>query len=489
MLRGLGKDVLVYGASDFFFRLIGFAVFPIYAHVFSIRDFGVIELVTVSSGLIALVCMLGLNNSVQRFYWDPEIPAQRQPMIVSTGLWLQVCASFAIVTIVLAGLYPFRRELESQYAIEWPVVLLAVGGIVPALALQFSLDVLRLHLAPWRFVAVSFLRNVFGTALGLLLILVFGLGVLGVFAGSTVAALVALPLAFILIRRDLRLEFESQMARTLIHFGYPFVFMGMAYWIFGSLDRWMLAELSDMENVGLYGIAFKFATIVMFVNIAFGQAWSPWAMKIRTERADYRKVYSQVLTLWFLGLTLVSAVLSLFARELLVLTTPEPYWAAANILVIGVVGVVFSGTSQVTAVGISIERRSHLFASISWMAAVTNFGLNLLLIPKLGALGAAASTTLTYIGLSLAYLYWTQKLHPLPLDWRRLISVFVMSLLIIPTAWVLNSYQSGVLTTLIKALIPVCIAAIAWRCGFFAALTSERRTLRPAGEISTRGRP
>src|SRR5580765_5987664 len=101
MLTRLGKDIAVYGASDFVFKLLAFAVFPIYAHVFSVRDFGIIELVTVSSGLLGMLCGLGLNNAVQRFYWEPGTSRERQCTIVTMGLLLQGGVSMVLVILTL----------------------------------------------------------------------------------------------------------------------------------------------------------------------------------------------------------------------------------------------------------------------------------------------------------------------------------------------------------------------------------------------------
>jgi O-antigen/teichoic acid export membrane protein len=467
MLKGLGKDVIVYGASDFVFKMVAFAVFPIYAYRFSVYDFGVIELVTVFSILLAMLGGLGLNNAVQRFYWEPGISRDKQRSLVTSGFLLQTGFSAVLVTAILAVLYPFRNNLEANYGISWAVAILALGGIIPAMAMQFVLDVLRLHLAPWRYTSVAFLRNILGVMIGLVLIFVYGFGISGIFIGTAVAGIVAVPLGLWMIGRDIKVRFDRETAGDLLQFGYPFVFTGIANWIFGSLDRWMLAQLSSVEDVGLYGIAFKFTMVVMFMNAAFGQAWSPWAMKLRSEYRDYRRWYSRILLHWFLLLTIVGCFLSVFAKELLAITSPPAYWPAANILVVAVLGVVFLGTTQITAVGISIERQTRIFAFTAWIGAVANFVLNLLLIPVLGALGAATATTLTHLGLSGAYLYWTQRLHPLPLQWGQLTIVFLAGVLVVPIALILNTYDSGTPIIIIKLLVPVCLMTAMWRLGLF----------------------
>ena len=88
-------------------------------------------------------------------------------------------------------------------------------------------------------------------------------------------------------------------------------------------------------------------------------------------------------------------------------------------------GSVLFGTTQITAIGISISRKTHLFARATWGIAALNLMLNIVLIPLAGATGAAIATAISYGVLTGLYLFWTQRLHPLPLE----VSKFVYSML------------------------------------------------------------
>jgi O-antigen/teichoic acid export membrane protein len=420
MLKRLGKDIAVYGAADFAFRLVGFAVFPVYAHVFTVQEFGIYALVSTTAGLVALFANLGLNNAVQRYYWDPETKRATQLELVSTGLSTLALWSSVVALAFAAGLFPARDVIATRYGVSWTIVLIALATIVPEQILQYCLDTLRLHFTPWKFVFVSFLKNLLGVAAGLVIILGLEGGLEGLFLGSLVGASAAVPVALVLIRRDLALAVSLGTARRLVAFGYPFIFAGLAYWLFGSVDRWMLAELSDATQLGLYAIAYKFGTAVLFLNSAFGQAWSPMAQKIRRDDVHYRAAYARLLSVWFFFLVVAGSTVALFGQEVLRLLTPAEYWAAAPVLGILVMGIVLSGTTQITAVGISIERRTQLFAFAAWTTALANIALNLALIPLWGAAGAAFATFLSYALLTLLYLFWSQRLHPIPLEKARL---------------------------------------------------------------------
>ena len=72
MLRNLIKNTAIYGLGDFVFKFIGFAVFPIYAHTFSVEEFGAMALVTTLAGLVGIFLNVGMNNSIQRFLLGPR---------------------------------------------------------------------------------------------------------------------------------------------------------------------------------------------------------------------------------------------------------------------------------------------------------------------------------------------------------------------------------------------------------------------------------
>jgi O-antigen/teichoic acid export membrane protein len=187
------------------------------------------------------------------------------------------------------------------------------------------------------------------------------------------------------------------------------------------MDRWMLASLSSVEEVGIYSVAFRFGSVVLFVSAAFGQAWSPVAIKIRTDHPDkYRTIYGQVLLLLLFTMIAVGGGIALFSGELIGLILPSEYHASALPLAILCFGIILQSTQQVTAIGISIEKKTFLFARLAWLAAGVNFAANWILIPSLGAAGAAWATLIAYAVMTGCYLYYTQLLHPIVLEWFRI---------------------------------------------------------------------
>jgi O-antigen/teichoic acid export membrane protein len=465
VLRALAKDSAIYGGADLVSKVVAFISFPLIAAALHPSDFGALELVVTVTTLLGLVGNCGLNNAVQRFYWDPLTQPDQRPSLVSSGLVTLVvnCVLATLVgALVALALMPQLDRLE--FPISMVGLLAALLLMFASQAGQYLLDVTRLHLAPWRFFMVSLVSRVLASFAGVMAVVWLGWGIDGMLVLQALVALLALPLAMWAVRQDLRLSFDRSVIRQLLHYGHPFIYAGLAFWVFGALDRWMLASMSSVEEVGLYSVGYRFATVVMFISLAFGQSWSPLAMKIRTDYpAQYRAVYAHVLLLLFGAFVILSGLVSLFSGEALALFMPDIYEGAAMPFAVLSLGVALQATQQVTAVGISLEKQTHLFARLSWFSVLMNFVLNMALIPSLGAVGAAWATTITYLGLTSSYLYYTQRLHPLPIDRHRLIGLGVVWTALAISASLLQSSTLSVgLFATKAAILLVATVACAW---------------------------
>lgn len=429
MLKRFAKDVVIYGGVDFLFRLAQFAAVPVYAHLLSVADFGLLALLTVTASLIGMFLNLGVSNAIQRFYFDPEVPEGERPALVSTGLAQLIASGVAVTAAVLLAASFYRDQIFAAYGISWALLAIALLTPLPDQLAQYTLDAVRLQFAPWKFCVIALVKNLSGVLIGLWLMIRWEMGVAGLLLGTLIAAAAAIPIGLMMIRRDLTFRFRRRLAGLVFRYGYPFVFAGAAYWVFGSMDRWMLIEFADAEEVGLFSMGFKIASVVTFLIYAFSQAWSPFAFKTYGENPAYREIYTRILSGWFFLLALAGLGIALFGREVLMLLTPPAYWPSAPIVGICAAGLALFGTTHITAVGLSLERKTMLLTYAAWLAAIANVLLNLVLIPRWGALGAAASTLLSYFLLTSCLLYWSQRLHPLPLEKAKLgFSVLVVAL-------------------------------------------------------------
>ncbi|HEY0327416.1 MAG TPA: polysaccharide biosynthesis C-terminal domain-containing protein [Allosphingosinicella sp.] len=474
MLRKLGKDVFLYGGADFLFRFTQLLAVPVYAHILSLGDFGKWALLTVSAQLMGMVATLGVGNAVQRFYFDPETPQEERPRLISTGLFQLIASAGLVTAVALAAGFAFRDEIAASWGIEFILVVAAVAIVLPEQLAQYCLDSVRLHFAPLKFFFIALIKNLGAVLLGLVLLVQFDFGVLGLLMGVSVAAALAVPVGLLLLRRDLTLRIASDVAGKVLSYGYPFVFAAAAYWVFGSMGHWLLSAFTDIEQVGIYAIGMRFALVIGFVITAFAQAWSPFALRMYGEDPDYLANWSRVFSLWFFVLALIGLALALFAPEMMRVLTPPQYWAAAPVLAVASVAQVFYGTVQLTVLGISVAKRTILLTYAAWIAAAANVAVNLALIPLLGPVGSAIATLVAYLVLTSLFLFWSQRLHPMPLELSKLAYSLGIVVLALGAATVLNRLEVGAALFIAKCLLLLLVAG-----GAFAAGILDRRHFDP----------
>jgi O-antigen/teichoic acid export membrane protein len=474
VFRQLARDSVIYGGTDFVSKLIAFLSFPLIAAALSPLAFGALELMFTVTALLGMIANCGLNNALQRFYWDAQTQPAQRPALVSSGL--AALSLLLLGALALGGIAVFAYThwaQENSPPLGWigllgGLVLMAAGQLV-----QYLLDVTRLHMAPWRFASIALVSRVMTAVAGVATVVWLGWGLDGLVVAQALVMMAAVPLGLYVVRTDLTWKVEQAVARKLMHFGHPFIYAGLAFWLFGAMDRWLLASMSSVEEVGVYSVAHRFASVILFVSLAFGQAWSPLAMKIRTDHPQaYRTLYVDILLVLLCAMMLLGGGIALFGPELVAWLMPIEYHGAGLVLSALALGLILQSTTQVTAVGISIEKKTYLFARLSWMAAALNLVLNLAMIPSLGAMGAAVATSLSYLFLTGAYLYYTQRLHPLPLPLRKIqvLAVFwlVMAGCLIGMWLEYPSASSINLRTLfLFVCVFACASLIPWRRGFY----------------------
>lgn len=434
VFKRLANESVIYGGSDLLSKLLVFFTFPIMASVLSPTSYGIIELVTTATGLLSIFVNCGINNAVQRYYWEFHDNFDYQVTIVSSALFLLIITSGMSIFSGFLVL-PWIMTIIDQT--DWPISVYGIAAAILLMAFSqittFALDIIRLHFLPWKYLVLSLISRILTVIASLIAVVVWRMGADGLLEAQAFVVILITPLVLFTIKNELKLsKIRLKWIKEIALYGYPFIFAGLTYWLFGSVDRWMLASMSTIEDVGIFSVAFRFASLLTFVVSAFAQAWSPQAIKIKTDYPkSYRKIYGHILSILLLIMLLIGGGLSLFSGELVSSLMSSDYQASALPFSILCFGIIIQSTQQITAIGISIEKKTHIFMLLVSLATIVNFLLNLFLIPKYGATGAACSTAVAYVVLSGTYFYATQKIHHLEFVMKTLTVLIVLGIAIL----------------------------------------------------------
>ncbi len=426
--RRLSKDVLIYGSGRIAVQALGFLTVPVYTRLFSTSDYGVIESIGAFASVVALVASLGMESASQRSFFDyTPIQADERRGVLSTAFWtLLVWSGILGISLSLGRIFVSKTLLESSnFSL---LVGLAMLTIPVSITSNYFREILRMRHQPERFAILSVINGLAFVGSSLYLVAMRGLGLLGYYLGALTGSLVAQVASWWVVRDGIHLTFNRRELRVMLAYGLPLVPVAASMLVLQVADRFFLLHYASTSEVGLYSLSVRLSNLLLFGVTAFGSAWSPFMLELyNRDPSQERSVRAQTLTLVTLVLCIGSVCLSVFAREFFLTVTDPAYENSYRAVALLCGSIVALGMNSVIMSGITLSRQTHYFTRYTIIAAVINLGLNFLVIPPWGMVGAATATFLSYVLLSVLYTYRAQVLDPAPFDYRRLGVILAVS--------------------------------------------------------------
>ena len=454
---GLARQTLIYGLAGVAPQLVGFITLPIFSRAFSEAQYGILEIALASLSVLATAADIGLTSASQRSYFDyQDADRQQRRSVVTTAVVTAAVVSLVFAVVALALRDWLSHLLFGSNAHVQTVELIAVT--VPALVLGALLrEAMRLRFLAFHYLLSAMLTAAIGAAIGIFAVVVYDAGVNAVIVGLLAANFAAAIYGAVAMRSDLGRAFSRFELRRMLHYGLPLVPAALALWALALVDRLMLQNLANISDVGEYAAANRVAMVVQLGSTGFALALAPYLLSIYSEDRELEKV-TRGRTLTYLAFTLgaVALALTLLAHELVEILAPD-YGDAY--LAVGPVafGWVAFGIATLVMAGISLARRTLWFAVLAGTAAAFNIGLNFVLIPAWGMIGAAIATAAAYGLLAILYYVVAQHVYRTPYEPMRVVVVIALAALWSAPGYVV--YDSPAVAVAVKVGAVVGFAA------------------------------
>ncbi len=425
VLKRLTGESIVYGFGQVLGRALQLVLVPVLTRVLAQDAYGVSDLVLAYLQVALLVLVFGMDGALARFYYHEPDDAARRRMVSSSLAFRLVSGTLAgAVIVALSG--PIAGGLlgDDVYA-----KYVAIGGVTLPLTLVglFANDVLRVTFQPWKFVTLNVVQTAVTAGVTLWLVLARELGVAGVFYGRLAGDAAAAALGLVLARHHLRPAFDRAILARMLAYGTPLVPAAFAFGLIGSVDRWALQRFAGLHEVAVYAVAIKFFAVVTMGVAAFQLAWFPFAYQ-RARDPGAPDLFARVAIAYLALATAGAVAVGLLAPEVLALAVPPEYARAAEPALWLAFAAVLQGAYYVASLGIGLALRTPLLGVVAGAGAAVAAVANLMLVPRLGASGAAIATLLGSLAAAAAAYAVAQRVHPLPHRGGLLAALFAAGL-------------------------------------------------------------
>lgn len=441
---------------------------PVYSRLLPPAEYGILELVTVAGVLLNFVIPLEIGQGLARHFVEA-----RDPQAKSTYATTALAFTLAMyLPFLLAGmaLAPQLAQLllgAPEHAGSVRLGLAAIGATGVFIGIH---NQLRWQFTPGPFLAAALVYAATSAGVSLWLLLRGGMGADAVIVGQLAAACAGGLTAGWFARPSFRAgRFSQASLAEMLAYSMPLVISSGSVFLLQFADRFVLREFTDVATVGLYSVGGRLASAANLVLIGVGAALTPLIFE-GYARAGTPALLERIFRVFVAAALVTMMAGSLFARELLSLAAGAEYAAAWPVIPFLAFASVVA-RMYIFAPGPDIAKRTRLIMAINVAGAVAAVTTCYVLVAPLGMVGAAIGMLLGALLAFGLYMFFSQRLYPVPHVWGPIVAATAVTATTI--AAVLGAEARGLATG--GALLALKAGAGLVAAGVIYALLSPRR--------------
>lgn len=391
------------------------------------EEYGLLFLALAVIGVSQVIADLGVARSAARYVAEyKETTPSQVPHILTVSLQFKVI----LIAIVCSGLILGRNHIATILGepLLGPALLLGAAYLSFRSMRSFFVTVFqgfnRVEFSA--FVAIT--ENI--TRIGLVVAFVgLGWGVSGALIGYTMSSALAVCVGVVILFKisqnyERAKTIENTLQRRILEYSIPLTASESANVIDRRVDILLVGFFLNPVAVAWYTLSKQITEFVEAPAGSVGFALSPmYGEEKANDRLDHAaKVYELSLN-YVLLLYIPAAVgLAIVAEPAILVIFGNEYAGAIPVLQVFSLFVLFKAVDDITTQSIDYLGRARQRAIAKAVTTIANVGLNLLLIPTVGVVGAAIATVVTFGLYTIANVYIMTC--ALPLQWRSISRTF-----------------------------------------------------------------
>jgi O-antigen/teichoic acid export membrane protein len=417
-----------YSAGQLLVLVSTFVSFPILTRIFTVADYGIMNLV--SDALLILVAFSkgGLQNSIVRFY--DEIGAgkekkQKLNKLVTSVLWGGSGFALVVTIICMVAIAALPDSWLGQNGTR-TLLLVSCGLIFFRAGESFLLGFLR---AEQQTVFLNGYKVVSKyLSLGVVLLFVFFISrsLTGFYCAQMMAMI---PVLAVLLIWRLRKNpphaknWSREIFRRAMVYGFPLIGFELISMLLAYADRYLIQYYEGAEAVGLYSAAYNMVDYVKdLIVVPLSTAVMPIYMKAwfkKGPEVTQNFLKNALRSYTFLAVPLIFGC-TVIGKDFIHVLASEKFIDGHVIIPWVITGLMINGALPILAAGLYIQDKTNKLVGLLAFTSLFNLAANLILIPKFGIQGAAMAKLFSYLILAVLATYLSNRVVKFPIAWRAL---------------------------------------------------------------------
>lgn len=222
-------------------------------------------------------------------------------------------------------------------------------------------------------------------------------------------------IGLLLKNKLLVLKIEKKYIYKAFQFGLPLIIHVISGALFLMSDRLFISYFLGNEEVGFYAVGLQVAMIVMVIQHAFNQAWSPYLFKnLKTDTYENRVKIVKISYIAFVFFLILPFVVNLLSYPIFDFFINKKFLNSIEYVFWIALGFGFLGMYKVVTNYIFYEKKIYILSLMTFLSLIVNFILNYILLHMYGAIGVAYATAITLCVFFISAFIVANRVHKMP---------------------------------------------------------------------------
>lgn len=446
-LRKLAGQSAIYGLSSIVGRFLNYLLVPLHTNIFKQPgEYGVVTELYAYISFLMIIYTYGMETS---FFHFSEKEKELKHKVFGTGMIALLVSTILFSGSIILFSDQLAEWLHYKKHPEYIVWMALIIGFDTLTALPFAR--LRQQTRARRFAVLKLLNimiNIFFNIFFFIILPVWYKGDSG-FTGSVarliyspsvgvgyvfIANLLASGVTLLLMIPELKFkksDYDRQLLGKIVLYSFPLLIAGLAGMINETLDRIMVKFLSPepgsaMKQLGIYGACYKLSILMTLFIQAFRYAAEPFFFS-QFKNEDARKVYAMVMKYFVITCAIIFLAIMMYL-DIIKYFIGKTYWAGLKVVPVLLIANMCLGIFFNLSMWYKLTGQTRYGAYFSVFGALITIAANLLLIPKMGYMGAAWATLICYASMMIASYVSGQRNYPVPYETKRILIYVLFAL-------------------------------------------------------------
>jgi O-antigen/teichoic acid export membrane protein len=353
-----------------------------------------------------------ISSGYFRCYYDKNDENHRK-QVLGSAFWFTLFNSiiFALLSFVLAEKIAsaiFNFDGGARY-----IRLITVSAAFKAHSMIFY-NLLIARERARSYVTVNVITLFFMMILTVYFVVFMQLGVTGVLTAQVIAFITEFLILAIMLMKASIFRYSSALVKEMLKFSIPLIPLQVAGTILAMSDRFFLQEYRTLDEVGLYSLAYKFASVLPLLTIEPFKAFAPHIFALIEQPEKCKKTLADFGRYYMAAALILALIMGMFSREIIRIMSDQAFHMSYQAVFMLCLSYVFYGLYKFSCYANNIVKKNW-YISLSWLIAViVNLSLNFVLVPLYGIYGAMTASIMSYFVLALANMISAQRIYQVP---------------------------------------------------------------------------